>query len=394
MQKNIFAQDQYLPGNELTLVSSGEPFFARLIDLINNAQRQIHFQVYIFDEDKTGKEVAAALKKAQQRGVEIYLTVDSYGSKSLSPEFIADLKQTGVQFKFFSPLPKRFYVFRIGRRLHSKVIVADHAEALIGGINIADKYRGNEQELPWLDFAIGVKGPVCAEISRICERIYREKYFGKINNQGKLTRKLHTGTAQSRPSLNDWFRQKNQIRAGYRAAFQKSQQSITVVASYFLPSRSIRTALKYAARRGVQVSVLLPGKSDIYMAKRATTYLYRWLLRNNIAIYEWHDSILHGKLAVVDNKWVTIGSYNLNHLSEYSSIEMNVEVLDETFATHTQNILTDLLAQSTAVTADSYSHKRRTIDKFLDWMSYVFARWMMFFLFFLVKREHEFKEQE
>jgi len=393
MQKDIFAQAQYLPGNELTLMGSGEDFFSRLIDLINNAQKLIHFQVYIFDEDRTGKEVAVALKKARQRGVEIYLTVDSYGSKSLSPGFIADLQQSGVQFKFFSPLPKRFYVFRIGRRLHSKVMVADHSEALIGGINIADKYRGNEQELPWLDFAIGIKGPVCADISRICERIYQEKYFGKIKNQELKTRNLHVGKSRSRLSLNDRFRRKNQIRAGYREAFQKSQQSIIIVASYFLPSRSIRTALKYAARRGVQVNLLLPGKSDIVMAKRATTYLYRWLLRNNIGIYEWHESILHGKLAVVDNKWVTIGSYNLNHLSEYSSIEMNVEVLDVPFATHTQHTLSALLAQSTAVTADTYSHERSIADKFLDWMSYVFARWLMFFLFFLVKREHAYKEQ-
>lgn len=394
MQKNIFAQNQYLPGNELSLVSSGEPFFARLAGMIDDAQKLIHFQVYIFDEDKTGQGVIAALKKARQRGVEIYLTVDSYGSKSLSPELIADLQQIGVHFKFFSPLPKRFYMFRVGRRLHSKVIVVDYTEALIGGINIADKYRGNEQELPWLDFAIGIKGPVCADISRICERIYREKYFGKIKNQEIKTKSLHAGKSRCRLSLNDWFRQKNQIRAGYRAAFQKAQQSITVVASYFLPSRSIRSALKYAARRGVQVNVLLPGKSDIVMAKRATTYLYRWLLRNNIGIYEWQDSVLHGKLAVVDNKWVTIGSYNLNHLSEYSSIEMNVEVLDGPFATHTQNTLSALLAKSTAVTTDTYSQKRSSVDKFLDWMSYVFARWIMFFLFFLVKREHEYKEQE
>ncbi len=163
---------------------------------------------------------------------------------------------------------------------------------------------------------------------------------------------------------------------------------------YFLPSRSLRTALKNAARRGVQVTVLLPGKSDLPMAKRATTYLYRWLLRNKIGIYEWEKSILHGKLAVIDRKWVTIGSYNLNHLSEYSSIEMNVEVLDEAFAAVTQNAMADLIKQSTAVTTDAYTHERSIPDKFLDWLSYIFARWGMLFLFFLVKREHRYKEAE
>lgn len=150
----------------------------------------------------------------------------------------------------------------------------------------------------------------------------------------------------SRPVLNDWFRGKRQIGAGYRAAFRKAQHSITVVASYFLPSRSIRTALKRAARRGVQVNLLLPGISDVPMAKRAIRYLYQEMLEVNIQIYEWEDSILHGKMAVVDNKWVTLLVYNLNHLSQYSSIEMNLEVLDDAFATSVQDYLSTLLSQS------------------------------------------------
>ncbi len=213
MQKDIFAYDQYLPGHELELLASGEPFFARALQIIRGAQKQIHFQMYIFDEDNTGKEVAAALKMASQRGVEIFMALDSYGSKSLSPAFIADLKQSGIKFKFFSPLPKHYYILRLGRRMHNKAIVADHSEALIGGINIADKYRGSAGEIPWLDFAIGVKGPVCADLSRICERIYREKYFGKLRYRNTATTNLHLGDARAGFGLNDWFRRKNQISA-------------------------------------------------------------------------------------------------------------------------------------------------------------------------------------
>jgi cardiolipin synthase len=394
MLKEIFAPEQYLPGNTLELVASGNHFFERLIQLINEAKQQIHFQVYIFDEDDTGRAIAAALKNAAARGVAIFLAVDSYGSKSLSPAFIADLKRSGVHFKLFSPLPKHFFVFRVGRRLHNKVMIADNAVALVGGINIADKYHGTASEAPWLDFAVGIKGPVCVDLSRICERIYREKYFGKLKSQGRPMPVVHSGTMRSRFVLNDWFRRKNQIGAGYRAAVEQAQQSITIMASYFLPNRSLRNALKKAAQRGVKVLVLLPGESDLPMAKRATRYLYQWLLRNNIGIFEWHESILHGKMAVVDNKWVTIGSYNLNHLSQYSSIEMNIEVLDESFGASAQERLFQLMQQSTPVTTESFKPFHGPLNKFLDWASYTLGRWIMKLLFLAVKRENRFHSDE
>jgi cardiolipin synthase len=265
--------------------------------------------------------------------------------------------------------------------------------ALVGGINIADKYRGTALVEPWLDYAIKVRGPVCVELSRICERIYREKYFGKLRTQGAPTKIQRPGIMQSRLMLNDWFRRKNQIGDGYRAAFEQSQHSITIMASYFLPSRSIRRALKKASQRGVKVTLLLPGKSDVPMAKRATRFLYQWILRNRIVIYEWEKSILHGKMAVVDNRWATIGSYNLNHLSQYSSIEMNIEVLDEAFATAVQETLSSLIKQSNPVTVESFEQVHSNWDKLRDWASYTLARWIMKLLFLAVQREHRFKEQ-
>ncbi len=394
MQK-VFHQRRYFSGNEVEFLTGGEPYFSSLLELINGAKQQLHFQVYIYDEDDTGKEVAAALKKARERGVEIFLAADSYGSKELSPEFVADLKAAGIHFRFFSPLPKHFWAFRLGRRMHNKVVVADQAAALIGGINIADKYRGSETVEPWLDFAILIKGPVCPGIARICERIYREKYFEKLHFRRIRTKveEIASSGVFGRLSLNDWFRGKRHIGAGYRSAIHNAKHSITIVASYFLPSRRFRSALKKAARRGVKINFLLPGVSDVPMAKRATRYFYREMLRNNITIYEWNKSVLHGKMAVVDDKWVTVGSYNLNHLSHYSSIEMNVEVLDQDFAASTNELLAGLFEESTLVEAN-FGPKQRRIDKFFDWASYTIGRWTMMFLFFLVRRDHQYKEKE
>lgn len=386
---NIFSPEQYLPGHQLELVLSGALFFEQLEQLIDGAKKLLHVQVYIFEEDETGMLIAGALKRASKRGVAVFLAVDSYGSKELSPAFVADLKAHGIHYKCFSPLPIHFYVFRMGRRLHQKVMVADNRIALVGGINIANKYRGGASEAPWLDFAVRVKGPVCADISHICTRIHREKYFGKLKGFAVDESPKHTGNTRSRVVLNDWFRRKNQVSIGYRSAFLNARHSITIMASYFLPGRALRVILNKAAKRGVKVSILLPGKSDIDMAKRATRYLYRWMLRNNIQIYEWEQSILHGKLAVVDGKWATIGSYNLNHLSHFSSIEMNLEVLDESFAKGIEAELASLMSQSTAITPDSMERAHGLWAKLLDWASYTLARWIMLILFFVIRREYE-----
>lgn len=389
MQSTIFSSDHYLAGNKLDLVRSGNPFFDSLVQLIDSAEKILYFQVYIFEEDETGRFIADALLRARERKVEIYMALDSYGSKNLSKEFLAELRRSGIHFRYFSPLPKHFYAFRMGRRLHCKVMVADAKKALVGGINIANKYRGSSEEPAWLDFAVHVEGPVCADLMHISKLIHGKKSTRTVRNK-KGVQDKHEGNAFARVALNDWWRRRNQVSAGYRAAFRNAERSIFIVASYFLPSRGVRTALKNAAARGVKITVLLPGKLDLPMARRATRYLYRWLSRNKVDIYEWDESVLHGKIAVVDNNWTTVGSYNLNHLSEYSSIETNVEILDKDFAASVNKTLAGLVKKCIRIPADSFNN-RGLINKFLDWISYILGRWFMLFLFFLIARGHKYK---
>jgi cardiolipin synthase len=268
-------------------------------------------------------------------------------------------------------------------------MVADSSEALVGGINIADKYRGTSEEAAWLDFAVRISGPLCVDLSLMCKAIHGKKSTRTPKKSPETASEKKSGSA-ARVALNDWWRRKNQVSAGYRAAFRNAQESIFIVASYFLPSRGVRTALKNASKRGVKITVLLPGKLDLPMAKRATRYLYRWLSRNKIDIYEWGESVLHGKIAVVDNIWSTVGSYNLNHLSEYSSIETNVEVLDKKFAASVHKTLDGLIKQCNHIPADSFN-SRGLINKFLDWISYILGRWFMLFLFFLIARGNRYK---
>lgn len=320
----VLKKNNYYAAEGVQLVYSGTDFFEKLIELIRNAKTILHFQTYIFDQDQTGSQIADELKVAAKRGVKIYMLLDAFGSKDLSHQFIADIKKSGVHIRFFAPFFSKNSI-NIGRRMHHKVVVADDQIALIGGINISDKYRGSATIKPWLDYAILVKGGVCEKASKICSDILNKQFIFSI----KFSRAIQPASKTLvRFRQNDRLRRRRQISKGYLQAIKNAKTSVFFISSYFLPGRRILKALKKAARRGVQITIILSAHSDIILFGKATSHLYTYLLKQGITIYEWQDSVLHGKIAMIDEQWVTIGSFNLNSLSALSSIELNVEVLD------------------------------------------------------------------
>lgn len=170
-RRNYFKSREYYPAACVRLVHSGNDYFDTLENIIRSAKHTIHLQTYIFDEDDTGKRIAAALKKAAQRGVVIALLLDGFGSQALSKKFVQYLQNSGIDLRFFSPLFSTQSIYP-GRRMHHKIIVADKRTALVGGINIADKYHGSATEPPWLDFAILLEGSVCEELDMLCRNMY------------------------------------------------------------------------------------------------------------------------------------------------------------------------------------------------------------------------------
>jgi cardiolipin synthase len=324
----VFKTNNYYPADEVQLVYSGNDYFDTLVQMIRSAEASIHFQTYIFDNDSTGQLIVKELIQAAQRGVKIHFLVDAFGSKELPDHVIRDLRNAGIRARLFAPFFSRNTI-NLGRRMHHKVVVTDHKTALVGGINISDKYRGTEHEAAWLDYAILIKGKVCEKASAICSAILNRRFPFLLN--------LAAGNASSRTPLvrfrqNDRLRGKRQISKGYIQAIKKAEKSIVFISSYFLPGQTILKVLKKAARRGVQVSIILSANSDILLFGKATSHLYVSLMKEGIHIYEWQNSILHGKIGMVDEKWITVGSFNLNYLSALSSIELNVEVIDDQLA--------------------------------------------------------------
>ncbi|MGB3949012.1 MAG: phospholipase D-like domain-containing protein [Bacteroidia bacterium] len=346
-KKNYFKSKENYAASDLKLVHSGDDYFDRLIQMIDSCKHTLLFQTYIFEEDETGKKIAAALKKASQRGVVVALLLDGFGSKNLSTPFINELKNTGIDIRFFAPLFSTQSIY-LGRRMHHKIIVADQQKALIGGINIANKYRGNSTEPAWLDYAVYIEGKVCIDLNRLCLKMYGFKnrlirskieQFTSTKKQVEFT--LNETNYWIKIKQNDRLKGKNQITQSYLKAIKNAKSSIYITGSYFLPGRRLRNALINASKRGVEVNLILAGVSDVPLFKNATAWLYDLLFRNKINIYEWNKSVLHGKVAIIDNNWTTIGSFNLNHLSAYGSIELNIDTANEAFISKfKQHILT------------------------------------------------------
>jgi cardiolipin synthase A/B len=334
MSSGQIVSSAYSLHNKVRLIRGGSSYFNELLLMINAAKKSIHLQTYIFDEDETGILVATELIAAATRGVKVYLLVDGYASQNLSEGFIEKLKTGGIVFRWFEPVfhSKHFY---IGRRLHHKILVVDAQQSIVAGMNISNRYNDMPGQKAWLDWGILCEGEVSTELNNLCIKIWNRSGWGKKKNQvlyDDAIVKFKENECLVRVRRNDWVRRKNQISRTYLEMFKKAQTHITVMSSYLVPGRIFRKNMMLAAMRGVKIKVIVAGISDVALVKHAERYLYRFLLKNKIEVYEYQPNVLHGKISTYDSKFVTIGSYNVNNLSAYLSVELNIDVLNEPFA--------------------------------------------------------------
>jgi cardiolipin synthase len=369
----------YGEADDIQLVFSGSQFFEAVDRVIDECAHTLHFQTYIFRADNTGMRILDGLKRAAARGVKVFFMVDAYGSFPFPKHVARDLRGAGIHFRLFSPFSSGESVF-IGRRLHHKIIVADKNTGLIGGINIADKYNTANGNHAWLDFAVLIKGEVNEYLDKLCEQFYF-RYKPKslrLWENGFRPQSSHLAHRYLRFRRNDWIQRRNEIHKSYVEAILKSEHSIVMAASYFLPGHNLRRLLKEASQRGVKISIIMAGTSDIGSLRLAESYLYDFYLRYNIRLFEWTDSVMHGKAMVVDDTWATVGSYNLNFLSHYVSIELNADIIDKEFVGNFSKHLNDIMEHSCKVVElDQFQQRKNIFIKALRWLSYNFYRVLM-----------------
>ncbi len=374
--KKSISASGYSSVNRVKLIRGGKPYFDLLLQMIAGAKESIHLQTYIYDDDETGIAVAEALKEAAMRNVKVYLMADGYASQVMSQSFINELRAAGIHFRFFEPLFRSKY-FYFGRRLHHKMAVVDTSYALVGGINITNRYNDMPGKPAWLDYALYTEGETARELCVLCWKTWKgfPVNMGITPCEEKQLRFEIPAAERSdvRMRRNDWVRRKNQISKTYLEMLRNSSSQVTILCSYFIPGHVIRRNMVQAVNRGVKVRVIAAGPSDVMLAKHAERWLYDWLLRKGIELYEYRKNILHGKIAVADDEWMTIGSYNINDISAYASIELNLDVRNPDFAKEVKRELEEIIATDCIlISPERHSSTKNIFVQFIRWFSYHF----------------------
>lgn len=339
-------------GHGLKLLEGSRAYFPALVDAIDNARREVLLETYIFDFTGASADVAYALERAARRGLLVRVVVDGFGTDDPPPAWRERFLEAGVDWQVFSP-PGRLGVLWPGawRRLHRKLCVVDETVAFCGGINILDDLHDPNYgplAAPRLDFAVQVEGPLAAQVHLAMMQLWQ-----RMRTLNRLRRGLLTGALTSLRStphrplapresalqgsraalvLRDNLRNRARIEQAYRRAIGRAREEVIIANAYFAPGRKMREALVSAASRGVKVVLLLQGRYEYFMQYYAARPIYGALLRAGVEIHEYSPSFLHAKVAVIDGRWATVGSSNLDPLSLLLAREANVIIEDLEFA--------------------------------------------------------------
>jgi cardiolipin synthase len=335
-----------IAGHKLTLLRSGEEYFPRLIEAIDASLQFVYLETYIFAADSTGSSVSAALKRAVARGVNARILLDGYGSADLQESWLNDLRSAGVEILWFRKEVGRFSWQRYHlRRLHRKLAIVDGQFAFVGGINIEDDVSGG-LVAPRLDYAVEIEGGIVNDILVAMQRLWLLVDWTHFHRQGERdkVRQLHFEPAQQQVQFvtRDSLRHRRDIEHAYLKAIAEAKQEIVIANAYFLPGRRFRRALLEKAKVGVRVILLLQGQVEYRLQHYATLALYEDFLNAGVEIHEYQTSYMHAKVAVVDGKWSTIGSSNIDPFSLWLAREANLVIDDDVFSGYLRD---DLLKQ-------------------------------------------------
>jgi cardiolipin synthase len=328
-------------GNRIRLLENGEEYFPAVFDAIRSARHEVVVETFIVFEDKVGLELHAVLVDAARRGVRVDVLVDGFGSSDLTPEYKASLAEAGVRLRSFDPA-SRILGLRVNvlRRMHRKLAVVDGRVAFVGGINFSADHLGDYGPEAKQDYAVELRGPIVEDIHRFVKAaIGRER-------DAPRPERVSTPAAGSVDALlvvRDNDRHRDDIERHYRAAIRSARKQVIIANAYFFPGYRLLRQLRRAARRGVDVHLILQGEPDMQIVKAAAELLYDHLQRDGVHVHEYCKRPLHGKVAVVDDDWSTVGSSNLDPLSLALNLEANVIVRDRAFADHLRSRLQFLI---------------------------------------------------
>ncbi|CAG4901112.1 phospholipase D-like domain-containing protein [Paraburkholderia gardini] len=378
---------RFTTGNGVELFRSGSEYFDTLTRRIDAATRDVALETYIFCDDEAGQNVSAALLRAAARGVRVRVITDGIGTAKLA--LFNDWPSIGVEHRIYNP-----HIFgRFGfSRTHRKLAVIDDTYAYCGGINIVDDFDNNGERLPYprWDFAVELSGPVVTDIREAFEVQWRRIRIGyrQVESPGteaepppdlgrsarwRMRRRARgdvreTGLPCVAFVARDNLVNRRAIEKAYLTAIGQARTEVLLANPYFMPGRKLRRALTHAARRGVEVRLII-GRKEFAALDYAVPFLYRSLLRAGVKIAEYERTLLHGKVAVVDSSWGTVGSSNLDALSLLVNNEANVVLVADPEIHDLRAAILTAFDESRRIDLARYEARPRG-ERILNWLAY------------------------
>jgi cardiolipin synthase len=320
-----------------------------VFECIASAQREVIVETFILFEDKVGCQLQQALIGAARRGVRVDLMVDGFGSPDLSDAFVHDMADAGVRLRVFDAGQKLWgWRTNMLRRMHRKLVVIDGERAFVGGINYSADHLGDFGPEAKQDYAVEVEGPIVSTIHRFVRHAIAVggpglSWLRRRVREVEMPALQPAGSADAMFVVRDNHRHTNDIERHYRAAIRAARERVVIANAYFFPGYRLIKELRRAARRGVKVTLILQGMPDMPIVKVGASMLYHHLLHAGVEIYEYCQRPLHGKVALVDGTWSTVGSSNLDPLSLSLNLEANVVIRDAAFNQHLHERLDHLV---------------------------------------------------
>jgi cardiolipin synthase len=338
-------------GNQATLLENGDALWADMFAALRAARQSINIETYIFDDGRLSQELVDILCERAQAGVEVRVLVDAWGARA--PLLESRLKAAGVRYRHYKPI-RLYALYHIEDRTHRKLVIVDGRIGYCGGFCFDDRWLGNARNPnEWRELTVRVEGPVVAQMQSIFledwlhttgEVLHGDRHFPPLLPTGEQLAQAISSTRHDQASLSKLM---------VYMALQAARRRIWIANAYFVPDAQIRTALKEAARRGVDVRIITPGSNtDFTMLRNASRFYQSDLIKGGVKIYEYQPTMLHSKAMVVDSVWATIGSINLNARSFKKNAEANVMIYDYKFAEELEQALAKDMEHSREITLE------------------------------------------
>ena len=374
----------FAPGNCVELLCTGAEYFPALEAACDAANHEIYLETYIFEGDATGLRIAQALMRAARRGVTTHLLIDGFGSKGLGTALLQNMRDAGVRTRKFRPQISPWTLRRERlRRLHCKLAVIDAKIAFVGGINIIDDMHTPNQTPPRFDYAVRVEGPLLADIHPVALHLWVLATWAELHRRWRPSPPIaiHSapcGAQRAAFLIRDNLRHRRDIEHAYLDAIANAKEEIVIACAYFFPGRSFRRALIDAAARRVRVVLMLQGRVEYVLLYYAARALYGQLLGAGIEIYEYHRSFLHAKVAVIDRRWATVGSSNIDPMSLLLAREANIVIDDAGFALKLQSSLNNAMETGARRLrrGDWERHSYSLTVRTMTWICYQLVRFL------------------